>query len=193
MIETSKRQPQLLKLVPDGDPVLRDRCRKLSRDEILSANIQNLVDDICYTSRKRKTGVGLSANQVGESVAISIIDIKPTPARPNLEAFNKVCINTEIIETFGEPELMWEGCQSVAKDENGEPSMALVPRFTKVRINYLDENGNRIDETVEGFIAHVVQHETDHLNGMLFADLVDASALVTYRDYCVMGRQAKTK
>jgi len=178
-----ERQPQVLELVPEGDPILRKVCRKLTKDEVLSTDIQNLIDDITHTSAERKTGVGLSANQVGELVAISVIAIKPTPARPNLETFDKVCINTEIVETFGEPELMWEGCQSTAVDENGEPSMAQVPRYTKVRIKYLDRYGEEQEEIVEGFVAHVVQHETDHINGTLFTDKIDEKDLITYQEY----------
>ena len=177
------RQPQVLELTPSGDEFLRKPCRKLAKDEILSPNIQNLIDDIAQTSKEKKMGVGLSANQVGGSVAISVINIKPTPARPNLEPFDNVCINTEILETLGDPELMWEGCLSTAMDENGEPSMARVPRFTKVRIKYLDRNGEERKETVEGFVAHVIQHETDHLNGILFTDKINSNDLITYQEY----------
>ncbi len=178
-----ERQPHLLDLTPEGDPLLREKCRRLSKDEVLSAEIQNLIDDMGYTSSERKTGVGLSANQVGRTEAISVIAIKPTPARPNLEPFEKVCINTEIAETFGDKEPMWEGCQSTATDENGEPSMAQVSRFKKVRIGYLDRDGNEQSEVVEGFVAHVVQHETDHLNGILFTDLIDPKDLITYKEF----------
>ena len=180
-----QRQPQLLEIHYSEDPILREKCRRLSKDEIRSSEIQNLIDDMKYTSDEKKTGVGLSANQVGEAVAVSVIAIKPTPARPNLRPFDKVCINTEIVETFGEKELKWEGCQSTARDENGESSMAQVPRFGKVRIRYLDRGGAEHDEVVEGFVAQVVQHETDHLNGVLFTDLIDPSTLISYREYCL--------
>lgn len=90
---------------------------------------------IFYTVEHSSRGVGLSANQVGRLEAISVIAIKSTPARPNLHPLNKVCINTEIVKTFGRREPMWEGRK------------------------------NR--EIVDGFVAHVVQHETNHLNGVL--------------------------
>jgi peptide deformylase len=159
----------------------------------LSEDIQNLIDDMKYTSFERKTGVGLSANQVGRSEAISVIAIKPTPARPNLEVFDKVCINAEIVETYGEKEPMWEGCQSTAMDKNGEPMMAEVPRYKKVRIEYLDREGNEQAEVVEGFVAHVVQHETDHLNGVLFTDLVDKGKMITYREFADKTKGEKTR
>ena len=175
---------KILGLVTDkNNPILREKCRRLSKDEILTEDIQNLIDDIKYTCDEKKYGVGLSANQVGEPLAISVIAIKPTPSRPDLELYEKVCINTEIVETFGEPELMWEGCMSTAVDENGEPAMARVPRFTKIRVKYNDRNGDECSEVVEGFVAHVVQHETDHLNGILFMDLIDTKDLITNKEY----------
>jgi|GEM_PF-462036 len=177
-----KRQPQLLELVSDNNSTLRKKCRRLMKTEILSTEIQNLIDDIKFTSSKRKTSIGLSANQVGESVAISVIAIKPTPARPHLKVFEKVCINTEIIETFGEKELMWEGCQSITDDNNDSP-FAKTPRYAKIRVKYLDRCANEHDEILEGFVVHVIQHETDHLNGILFTDLVDERNLITGEEY----------
>jgi peptide deformylase len=129
------RQPKILKLHYDNEPILREKGRKLSKKEILSPEIQNLIGDMKYTCDKKKYGVGLSANQVGEAVALSVIAIKSTPARPNLEPFDTVCINTEIIETFGKKEPMWEGCFST-RDINGDPAFAQVPRYEKVRIKY---------------------------------------------------------
>lgn len=174
---------RILEFAPEGSAVLREKCRKLSAEEVRSVEVQRLIRDMYHTVRERKMGVGLSANQVGRKEAISVIAIKPTPARPDLVPFDKVCINTEIVETFGEKELMWEGCLSTAVDENGEASMAQVPRYRKVRIEYLDGRGSKQSEVVEGFVAHVVQHETDHLNGVLFTDLIDRDRLISYRDY----------
>ena len=177
------KQPKILELRFENDPVLRKKCRRLTKDEISSDEIQDLIDDIKYTCDEKKYGVGLSANQVGESVAISVIAIKPTPSRPNLTLFDNICINPEITETFGEKEPMWEGCQSSALDENGEPAMAEVPRWTKIRIKYLDRTASEQDEVVEGFVAHVLQHEIDHLNGILFTDLIDKNSLITNKEY----------
>ncbi|MDR2063640.1 MAG: peptide deformylase [Candidatus Nomurabacteria bacterium] len=178
-----RRQPEILELVSENSPVLREQCRRLTKDEILSAEIQNLIDDIKFTCSEKKTGVGLSANQVGKPVAISVVAIKPTPGRPNLEPFEKVCINTEITETFGEKVPLWEGCQSTALDENGEPAMAKVLRYEKVRIKYFDESGEEQEEIVESLVAHVIQHETDHLNGILFTDLIDKADLISYQEF----------
>lgn len=179
----TKRVLKLLDFVPDGSAVLRQKCRDLSIAEIRSEEIQRLIDDMYYTVRERKSGVGLSANQVGRLEAISVVAIKPTPGRPGLKPFDKVCINTKIIKTFGKKKSMWEGCLSTAVDENGEAMMAQVPRYAKVRIEYSDRNGQKQTEDVEGFVAHVAQHETDHLNGILFTDLIDKDILISYQEF----------
>lgn len=173
---------KLFDLIYDDNPILRKKCRQLTKTEILTPKIQNLIDDIKYTCDQKKYGVGISANQIGKPLAISVIAIKPTPNRPNLTVFDTVCINTKIIETFGEKQPMWEGCQSTI-DETGEPVFAQVPRYQKIRIQYLDRNGTKRDEVVEDFVAHVIQHETDHLNGILFTDHIDKSSLISAEEY----------
>lgn len=179
---------RLLNFVPENDPILRQKCRELSPAEIQSTEIQKLIDDLFYTVQNSSRGVGLSANQVGRNEAISVVAIKPTPARPNLQPFNKVYVDTKITKTFGEKQPMWEGCLSTAADENGEPLMAPVPRFEKVQIAYLDRNGQEVSEIVDGFLAHVLQHETDHLNGILFTDFVDRAEMLSYQEYIRMAK-----
>lgn len=173
----------LLNFVPASSPILREKCRELSVAEIQSAEVQDLIDDLFYTVANSSRGIGLSANQVGRKEAISVVAIKPTPARPNLQPFNQVFINTKITQTFGEKVPMWEGCLSTAVDQNGESSMAQVPRFTKIQVEYFDHTGQKKCEVVDGFVAHVLQHETDHLNGILFTDLIDPRQMISYREY----------
>lgn len=172
----------ILNIVTEPNKILHEPARRLSYEEILSPSIQKLISDIKETSKSGKYGVALSAMQVGAPVALSVVAIKPTPNHPELEVFNQVCINAEIVETFGDKTLMWEGCCSVL-DENNEPFYALVPRYSKIRAHYYDEKGNEHDETFEGFLGHVLQHETDHNNGIMFTDYVDKDALIGNRDY----------
>lgn len=179
-----------LQFVPEGDPILREKCRELLPEEVRSAEIQTLIDDLFSTIQNSSRGVGLSANQVGRQEAISIVAARPTPARPNLQPFNKAYINTRIIKTFGKKQPMWEGCLSTAVDQNGESSMAQVPRFERIQIEYLDRTGQKVNEIVDGFIAHVLQHETDHLNGILFTDYIDTSDMISYQEY--IKRSANT-
>ncbi|MCL2444858.1 peptide deformylase [Candidatus Saccharibacteria bacterium] len=181
-----RRGPKMLKLVGAGDEALRQKCRKLTEEEVRSEVIQSLIDDIKFTCDENEYGVGLSANQVGESMAISVIAIKPTLVRPNRKVFEKVLVNAEIVETYGEPKLMWEGCVSTAQDENGEPAMAQVMRFKKVKVKYLDRGGEECEEVVSGFVAHVLQHEVDHLEGKLFTDFIEKGSLVSNKEYRAM-------
>jgi peptide deformylase len=174
---------KILKLRRLGDPILREKSKLLTKKEVLSAEVQALIDNMYHTCAKKEYGVGLSASQVGENLAISIVAIKPTPTRPNAAPFDEVLINTEIVETFGEPAPKWEGCCSIGGPEFESLIFGLVPRFKKVRVKYLDRQGEPQEKTVSGLVAHVVQHETDHLNGVLFTDLADPKSLMMGDEY----------
>lgn len=160
---------KILKLIHFGNPILREKARKLSADEIKSDEIQQLIADIRYTNETKKYGVGLAAPQVGKSLALSAIGIKPTPTRPNLEKFDQVIINPTY-EGIGRRAGLWEGCQSSGTGNNTLYSKAL--RYRKIRATWYDETAKFHDEILDGFISHVFQHETDHLDGILFVDRV---------------------
>lgn len=160
----------ILRRIVFGNPILREPARRLTREEILSDEIQALIHNMFYTVAKKKSGVGLAAPQVGVGVAISGIAIKETPNRPGLEPFESAIVNPEIVETFGRKTGMWEGCISCG--EGVHTLYAKVPRYKKVRLRWLDERAMQHEEVIEGFKAHVAQHEVDHLNGILFVDRV---------------------
>jgi peptide deformylase len=160
---------RLLKLTRFGDPILRQRARQLSVQEIHSDKIKKLIRDIRYTNHKKEYGMGIAAPQVGESLALSVIGIKPTPTRPNREKFDQVIINPTY-EGIGRRSGMWEGCQSGGEADNILYAKSL--RFKKIRATWYDEQAVLHDTELKGFIAHVFQHETDHLNGILFVDRV---------------------
>lgn len=174
--------PKILKRTEFGDTILRAKARRLSEDEILSEEIQQLIENIRYTVEKKKYGVGMAAPQVGASVAVSVIAIKPTPTRPDVKPFDSVIINPEVIEVFGKPLLMWEACLSFGTPTSYPYAQAV--RHDKIRVKYLDEYAKKQEEIVEGFVAQVFQHETDHLNGVLFVDRVkDSKSFITLREY----------
>lgn len=161
---------QSRRLTHFGSPILRQTAQQLSTKEIKSYKIQQLIADIRYTNETKKYGVGLAAPQIGESVALSVIGIKPTPTRPNLEKFDQVIINPTY-EGIGRRRIgMWEGCQSSGTGSNTLFGKAL--RYKKIRATWYDERATFHDEELTGFVAHVFQHETDHLNGILFVDRV---------------------
>lgn len=162
--------PELLKATRFGNKILREKMKRLNPEEILSEQIQELIENMYFTLREKQYGVGLAAPQVGVGIALSVVGIKATPTRPKLEPFNTVLINPIVVEAYGELEEMWEGCVSSGEDDN--TLYAKVPRFKKIRLQWFDEKATKHDELLEGFVAHVAQHETDHLNGILFVDKV---------------------
>ena len=172
---------KLLKLTRFGNPILREKARRLSHEEIKSDKIQQLIATIRYTNEAKKYGVGLAAPQVGELVALSVIGIKPTPTRPNLEKFDQVIINPSYVG-IGRRTGMWEGCQSSGAGKNTLFGKAL--RYAKIHATWYDEHAKFHDEILDGFVAHVFQHETDHLNGVLFVDRVrDTKTLMLADEY----------
>ena len=173
---------QILKATQFGNPILRSKTRRLTSAEVRSENIQALIDTMRYTLLKKAYGVGIAAPQVGVDIALSVIGIKPTPNRPNLESFETVIINPEIIETYGNKKRLWEGCISCGTGKN--TLFAQVPRYKRIKLRWLDEKGIKQEEILDGFIAHVVQHEVDHLNGVLFVDRVkDPSTFMMADEY----------
>jgi peptide deformylase len=161
--------PKLLELSRFGHPILRQTARQLSVDEIRSRAVQSLIADIRYTNQTKQYGVGLAAPQVGHSVALSVIGIKPTPNRPALESFESVIANASY-EGIGARSGQWEGCQSCGSGDDILFGKAL--RYTEIRATWHDEHGGLHEETLSGFTAQVFQHEADHLHGILFVDRV---------------------
>lgn len=107
-------------------------------------------------------GAGLAAPQIGENVRVVIFEVKNNPRYPDVVVPYTVLINPVITPLSNDVEDGWEGCLSV-------PGMrGLVPRYARIRYTGMDANGDPIDRTVEGFHARVVQHECDHLDGVLY-------------------------
>ena len=163
--------PEILAATRFGNPVLREIAKRLTtKSEILSDEVQTLIEDIRFTLKEKSYGVGMAAPQVGVSIALSVIGIKPTPNRPNLEPFETVIISPEIVETYGEPQQVWEGCISCGTDD--DILFAQVSRYESLKLRWRDEKAKKREQVLSGFVAQVVQHETDHLNGILFVDHV---------------------
>lgn len=172
--------PTILKATRFGNPILRSKAKRLTLEQIKSAPTQQLIEDMRYTLLKKKYGVGIAAPQVGESIALSVIGIKPTPNRPNLEPFDTVIINPEIIETYGNRKQLWEACISCGTGNS--TLFAQVPRYKKIKLRWIDEKAVKHEKILEDFVAHVAQHEVDHLNGVLFVDRVKDSTTFMMAD-----------
>ena len=137
--------------------------------------MQNLLLD-------KKLGIGLASTQIGESVSLAVIELQKTKARPDIERSSLVIINPKITKVSGNKTQMWEGCISSGAGKAG--LFAKVPRYKKIELEYLDENAVKHKKEFSGLSAHVIQHEVDHLNGILFVDKVkDSTTYMTYSEY----------
>jgi peptide deformylase len=143
-----------------GDPRLWQKSRPVG--EFNTAELNELLQDMRDTMA-HLNGAGLAAPQVGVSVRVVIFGVTANPRYPDIEPVpDTVLINPVLTPLSGEEEEGWEGCLSV-------PGMrGWVPRFAKLRYSGYDERGRRFQRDVEGFHARVVQHEVDHLDGILY-------------------------
>lgn len=175
-----------LKIVQVGDPVLRQRSRELSREEIPSDKIRLLIR-LMHETLRDAPGVGLAAPQVGEPVQLAIIEDLPEYVRnvaPEQIAERErapvpfhVIINPKLTG-LGEPHVeFFEGCLSLAG------FVALVPRYHSVRVECLDENATPRTIHASGWYARILQHEIDHLNGGLYVDRMYPRTLMSVENY----------
>jgi peptide deformylase len=182
-----------LKLVQVGESVLRTPARELTRDEIHSPAIQQLIDFMHETLRDAP-GVGLAAPQVSESIQLAIIEDLPEDSRnltPEqlLERERKavqfhVIINP-MLTPVGEPEVeFFEGCLSL----NG--FTAVVPRYRSVRVDCLDEHGESKTIHASGWYARILQHEIDHLGGMLYIDRMQSRTFMSIENFTRVWKDA---
>ena len=166
-----------------GDEVLRKPVRKLIDADVHSEVVQTLIHDMRETLQTNELGVGLAAPQVGESLALAVIWIEPTEHRPKVERFSLVMINPVIVRTIGRRTQLWEGCISAGSHGTAD-LFAKVPRYPSVELSFTDETGAQHQKVFDGLVAHVIQHEVDHLNGILFVDKVkDPKTFMTNAEY----------
>ena len=151
----------ILPIYTYGQPVLRKEAEDIAPDY---PELKELVQNM-FETNERADGVGLAAPQIGLPIRVVIVDLRPLAEdMPEYADFKRAYINGYIVEEEGETILMDEGCLSLPGIHEK------VPRAEKVRIQYVDENFVEHDEWVEGFLARVIQHEFDHLEGKVFTD-----------------------
>jgi peptide deformylase len=151
-------------IVVYGHPVLRKVAEEIDRDY---PGLDQLVSDL-FETMYYSEGLGLAAPQIGKSVRIFVIDGEPAAEdEPSLADFKKVFINAHIIEKSGELMPMTEGCLSIPNLREE------VLREARIRLTYYDENWEFHDEIHEGYKARIIQHEYDHLDGVMFTDKVN--------------------
>ncbi|MBN1791308.1 MAG: peptide deformylase [Bacteroidales bacterium] len=151
-------------IVVYGSPILRQVAKEIDADY---PNLKSLISDMFDTMYK-SDGMGLAAPQIGKSIRIFVVDATSLADEdPDLKDFKKAFINPKL-QILGEETLvMNEGCLSLPKLRED------VDRHNKVRITYYDEHWNYTEEEYEGLKARVIQHEYDHLDGILFVDRIN--------------------
>lgn len=173
------RTTQKTKILPRtqfGNPILRTKSRPVPAAYLKTAAFKNLVKQMFYTMREAK-GVGLAAPQINKSLRLAVIGV---PAF----RFRRVLVNPKITWHSKSRILDWEGCLSFV-DGRGQ-----VPRWSAIKVEYMDENGKKIKERYDGYAARIFQHEIDHLNGFVYVDrMTDMRTLMTYGEF--MKRIAK--
>jgi len=168
-----------------GNPLLRERSREITRDELASPEMQQLIDDLVDTMHDAN-GAGIAAPQIGELVRIATIEVNHNPRYPYKPPIPLTVVVNPTIE-FLDDELVEinEGCLSV-------PNMrGNVMRHVNIRVRYWDREGNEHDEVKRGLTAGTFQHELDHLDGLLFLDRVaDTRTLTTWEQFEKFHRAA---
>ena len=162
----------ILKVARLGHPVLRKVAERVDPASIPTPAVQRLIDDLIETMREYD-GAGLAATQVHTLKQIAVIEVLENERYPDAPQVPlTVVINPVVTPLSEELEEGWEGCLSV-------PDMrGLVPRHTAVRLQCLDRAGQPVDVVAKEFFARVIQHETDHLRGIVYVDRMrDLSSL----------------
>ena len=166
-----------------GHPLLRERSRELTRDELATPEMQQLIDDLIDTMQAAN-GAGIAAPQIGELVRIATIEVNHNPRYPYKPPIPLTVVVNPIIEAIAGPDGEFEqveineGCLSV-------PNMrGTVRRDVHIRVRYWDRDGVEHDEIRRGLTAGTFQHECDHLDGLLFLDRVhDTRSLTTWEQF----------
>lgn len=150
-----------LPIVVYGHPILRKVSEDITMDY---PDLEKFIQDMFYTMDE-SDGVGLAAPQVGRNIRIFTVDANAFIEKdPDCEGFRKVFINAHILERWGEEIIRNEGCLSVPGIHED------VKRFEHIRIAYMNEKGEQLEEEYSGIKAWIIQHEYDHLEGILFTD-----------------------
>lgn len=164
-----------LEIVQLGNSILWKRAAVVSNAQ--DPAVQTLIDDMIHTCISAK-GVGIAAPQVGRSLRIFIVASRPSARYPHAPQMEPVAmINPAIMDTSGGAEDGWEGCLSI-------PGIrGIVTREREVFVQYTDRNGNDMSCWFEGFVARIIQHEMDHINGKTFFDRAERKDLATEKEF----------
>lgn len=176
----------ILKIVQAGHPVLRQKARPLTPEEIRGPQIQRLIEEMRETMRDAP-GVGLAAPQVGLGLQLVVIEDKPAyvehgdpeemKARGRTAVPFQVLVNPRLTVVDATPLEFFEGCLSVTD------MVMVVPRLRAVRVEALDHAGAPVTLSAEGWPARILQHEIDHLRGVLCIDRMLSRTFMSVRNH----------
>lgn len=159
-----------------GHPALRTPAEPIDPEKLSDPEVQTLIDDMLETMGDAQ-GVGLAAPQVGIGWQLFVYAaVDPDGGRGVEDAELKVLVNPAIEPAPGEFVSDWEGCLSIPE------LRGLVPRHPTVRVHALDRHGEKLDYLAEGYEARIVQHEFDHLNGIVFLDRMRGFRSLAFED-----------
>lgn len=162
----------ILKVARMGHPALRAKARPIDKTELKSPALQAFIDDMLDTMYEY-SGIGLAAPQVHQSLRVFVAMLDPE-GRGESDAL--ALINPEITIVGDQKVEGWEGCLSIPEIRGR------VPRAHQILVSALDRHGKRVELDLKDFPARVVQHETDHLDGILFFDRMPSFESLTYLD-----------
>jgi peptide deformylase len=162
----------ILKVARMGHPVLRRTARSISPGDLKDPMMQRLINDMIDTMHEYH-GVGLAAPQIHEDLRLFVALLDDDPGA---DSDAVVMVNPEIVQLSEEKAEGWEGCLSIP-DIRG-----MVPRYTDIVVRALDRTGKKVELNLKGFPARVAQHETDHLDGVLFFDRMTSMQSLTFLD-----------
>jgi peptide deformylase len=175
----------VLPIVRLGHPALRTPAEPLPSERLAEPSTQKLVDEMIETMRDAE-GVGLAAPQVGVGWQLFVYGLDDEDD-PSASIPLRVVFNPMVEPEPGELVYDWEGCLSIPE------LRGLVPRHPTVRLHGLDRGGQRLDLRISGFEARIVQHEFDHLNGVVFLDRMrDLQSLAYYDEWNEFLREDET-
>jgi peptide deformylase len=169
----------ILKVARLGHPVLRTKAKPIPPAQIATPRIQTLIDDM-FETMQEYAGIGLAAPQVHEGLRLFVAGVRSadvvTPLTDDTEMPFLTVINPEVVAVGDTIEAGWEGCLSIP-DIRGK-----VPRPEAIRLRALDRTGRKYELKASGLPARVIQHERDHLDGILFFDRMTSLETLTFMD-----------
>jgi peptide deformylase len=163
----------ILKVARMGHPVLRQRAREVEPAEIRSPEFQQLIDDM-FETMEEYAGIGLAAPQVHEGVRLFVAGYETEEGDPG---FPRIALVNPVITVVDDTTVEdWEGCLSIPEIRGR------VPRAREIRVAAYDRTGKKIEMKARNYIARVIQHETDHLDGVLFLDRMTSLETLAYME-----------